>query len=72
MKLSTECPAELYSGYFGQDSSGYTPECNCEITIDVDPDSVESDGNGGFRPVFVSVVNGIINCLVVCFRSVLH
>ena len=52
VRLRTVCGRELWAGFFGINEHGDQPECYCEITEDVEEDSVERDEDGTVRPCY--------------------
>jgi hypothetical protein len=52
VRLRTTCGRELWAGFFGINENGYQPECGCEITEDVEPESLERDEDGTVRPCY--------------------
>jgi hypothetical protein len=50
--LKTTCEGELWAGFFGINANGDQPECDAEITIEVEEDCTETDKYGNIRPSF--------------------
>jgi hypothetical protein len=51
MRLQTTCEHEIWSGFFGINANGDQPECQTEITIDVEDDCIVREEDT-IRPSF--------------------